>query len=123
MLPKCGSLTVEFKSDRKRLSDAELVEALVCLANTESGELCSGVEDDGQPTGLHADHMVLTGLPGLVAARTSPHSARRHAWWKCRPSPWLLHALVVTHGAGILRRAVCTRPLMLVSPTVSVFYF
>lgn len=72
MLPKSESLTVEFKSDRKRLSDAELVEALVCLANTEGGELWLGVEDDGQPTGLHADHMVLTGLPGLVAARTSP---------------------------------------------------
>ena len=78
----------QFKSDRKRLSDAELVEALVCLANTEGGELWLGVEDDGQPTGLHADHMVLTGLPGLVAARTSPHAARRHAWWKCWPSPW-----------------------------------
>jgi ATP-dependent DNA helicase RecG len=72
LIPSSESLTVEFKSDRKRLSDAELVEALVCLANTEGGELWLGVEDDGQPTGLHADHLVLTGLPGLVAARTSP---------------------------------------------------
>ena len=38
-LPAGESLTVEFKSDRKRLSDAELVEALVCLAKTEGGEL------------------------------------------------------------------------------------
>ena len=72
MIPKSESITIEFKSDRKRLSDAELVEALVCLANAEGGELWLGVEDDGQPTGLHADHMVLSGLPGLVAARTSP---------------------------------------------------
>jgi ATP-dependent DNA helicase RecG len=72
MIPQSESLTVEFKSDRKRLSDAELVEALVCLSNTEGGELWLGVEDDGQATGLHVDHMTLTGLAGMVAARTSP---------------------------------------------------
>lgn len=72
MIPNSESLTVEFKSDRKRLPDAELVEALVCLANTEGGELWLGVEDDGQATGLHAEHMALTGLAGMVAARTSP---------------------------------------------------
>ena len=72
MIPATESLTVEFKSDRKRLSDAELVEALVCLANTEGGELWLGVEDDGQASGLHADHLGLTGLAGMVAARTSP---------------------------------------------------
>jgi ATP-dependent DNA helicase RecG len=71
-LPPTETLTVEFKSDRKRLPDVELVEALVGLANTEGGELWLGVEDDGTPTGLHADHQVLAGLPGLVAARTSP---------------------------------------------------
>jgi len=71
-LPPCESLTVEFKSDRGRLSDKELVEALVCLANAEGGELWLGVEDDGRPTGLHAEHQQLIGLPGLVAARTSP---------------------------------------------------
>lgn len=71
-LPPAESLTVEFKSDRKRLSDNELVEAIVCLANAEGGELWLGVEDDGTPTGLHAEHRMLEGLPGLVAARTSP---------------------------------------------------
>lgn len=72
MIPQSESLTVEFKSDLKRFSDTDLVEALVCLANTEGGELWLGVEDDGQATGLHADHMVLTGLAGMVSARTSP---------------------------------------------------
>ncbi len=71
-LPKIESLTVEFKSDRKRLPDEELVEALACLANTQGGELWLGVEDDGTPTGLHAAHQDLKGLPGLVAAKTSP---------------------------------------------------
>ena len=47
ILPPAESLAVEFKSDRKRLSDEELVEALVCLANTEGRELWLGVEDDG----------------------------------------------------------------------------
>lgn len=71
-LPTAEALTIEFKSDRKRLPDDELVEALVCLANTEGGELWLGVEDDGTPTGLHAAHQNLAGLAGLVAARTSP---------------------------------------------------
>lgn len=74
-LPPRESLTVEFKSDRKRLSDTDLVEAVVCLANAEGGELWLGVEDDGTPTGLHADHLHLAGLSGLVAARTSPSVA------------------------------------------------
>ena len=39
IIPRSESLTVEFKSDRKRLPDDELVQALVCLANTEGGEL------------------------------------------------------------------------------------
>lgn len=71
-LPAAESLTVEFKSDRKRLSDDELVETLACLANTQGGEVWLGVEDDGQPTGLHDAHRDLTGLPGMVAAHTSP---------------------------------------------------
>lgn len=75
LLPPAESLTVEFKSDRKRLSDDDLVESLVCLANTEGGELWLGVEDDGTPTGLHEAHRNLSGLPGLAAARTSPSLA------------------------------------------------
>jgi ATP-dependent DNA helicase RecG len=72
LLPPRETLLVEFKSDRKKLSDSELVEAVICLANAEGGELWIGVEDDGTPTGLHAEHRMLDGLAGLVAARTSP---------------------------------------------------
>ncbi|SDS83603.1 ATP-dependent DNA helicase RecG [Halopseudomonas litoralis] len=71
-LPPRETLTVEFKSDRKKLSDTDLIEALVCLANAEGGELWLGVEDDGTPTGLHAEHRLLEGMAGMVAARTSP---------------------------------------------------
>lgn len=70
--PPRESLTVEFKSDRSKLPDRDLIEALVCLANAEGGELWLGVEDDGTPSGLHAEHRLLEGLAGMVAARTSP---------------------------------------------------
>lgn len=71
-LPPRETLTVEFKSDRSKLPDRDLIEALICLANAEGGELWLGVEDDGTPTGLHAEHRLLEGLAGMVAARTSP---------------------------------------------------
>ena len=44
------TLTVEFKSDRKRLPDSDLIDAVVAFANTEGGELYVGVEDDGEIT-------------------------------------------------------------------------
>ena len=34
-IPNNESLTVEFKSDRKKLPDRDLVAAVVCLANSE----------------------------------------------------------------------------------------
>lgn len=71
-LPSIETLTVEFKSDQKRLPDRDLIEAITCLANTDGGELWPCVEDNGTPTGLHPDHRQLNGLVGLVAARTSP---------------------------------------------------
>lgn len=71
-LPRCETLKVEFKSDRHRLSDKDLSEAVVCLANAEGGELWLGVEDDGQPTGLHPERLQVAGLCGAIAARTSP---------------------------------------------------
>lgn len=72
MLPEKETITVEFKSDRKRLPDRELVEAVMSMANTDGGELYVGVEDDGTPTGLHADHRNISGLAALIANRTNP---------------------------------------------------
>ena len=71
-IPPRETLTVEFKSDLKKLSDRDLIEAITCLANTDGGELWLGVEDDGTATGIHPEHRQLNGLVGLVAARTSP---------------------------------------------------
>ncbi|QQZ28782.1 ATPase [Thiothrix subterranea] len=74
-LPPHETLTIEFKSDRKKLPDSDLLAAVICLANTEGGELWLGVEDDGTPTGLHPDHQMANALVGLIAARTSPSLA------------------------------------------------
>ena len=71
-IPTSESLTCEFKSDRKCLPDRELIEAVVCMANGEGGEIYLGVEDDGRVTGLHQDHRFLDGLAALIANRTQP---------------------------------------------------
>ena len=71
-IPKRESLTVEFKSDRNRLNDRDLIAAVVCLANTDGGDLYLGIEDDGAVTGLHPAHQNLTGLTALIANLTSP---------------------------------------------------
>lgn len=72
-IPDAESLTVEFKSDAERLSDDELVEAVVCLANGEGGTLFVGVENDGAVTGLHSSRpREISGLAAMVANRTAP---------------------------------------------------
>lgn len=77
IIPEKESLNVEFKSDRKRLPDRDLLEAVVCLANTEGGDIYLGVENDGTPTGLHQEHMNLVGMAAMIANRTiSPISVR-----------------------------------------------
>jgi ATP-dependent DNA helicase RecG len=66
------SLTLEFKSDVKPLSDRELVAAIVALTNTEGGDILLGIEDDGTVNGLHQNHMNLSGLTAMVANKTNP---------------------------------------------------
>ena len=74
MIPSRETLEVEFKSDRDSLSDDQLIEALICLANAKGGVLYLGVEDDGQITGLHAKRPAdISGLAALVANRTAPN--------------------------------------------------
>lgn len=71
-IPSSESLTCEFKSDRKCLSDKDLIEAVVCMANGEGGEIYLGVEDDGRVTGLHETHRFLDALAAMIANRTRP---------------------------------------------------
>ncbi|MEG4577408.1 putative DNA binding domain-containing protein [Microcoleus sp. N3A4] len=71
-IPEQESLTVEFKSDRTRLPDKDLIETVVCLANTDGGSIYLGVEDDGQITGLHPQHQNLSTLAAMIGNRTNP---------------------------------------------------
>ena len=52
-IPNKETLTIEFKSDLKKLGDAELIEAIVGMTNTSGGNLYLGVEDNGELTGVH----------------------------------------------------------------------
>lgn len=71
------SLTVEFKSDRKKLPDEILVEAVVAFANTDGGEIYLGVEDGGEITGLHQDHADPLTLSAFISNRTVPPISTR----------------------------------------------
>jgi len=73
MISHGETMTVEFKSDQGPLADADLIEAVACLANGQGGTLLIGVEDDGTVTGLHPRHRTHPGaLAAFVASRTVP---------------------------------------------------
>ncbi|RTG98963.1 AAA family ATPase [Thermus scotoductus] len=78
------TLAVEFKGEeREALSDGELIEAIVCLANRADdspGWLLLGVEDDGRVTGARPRHRNRTDpsrLQALISNRTRPSLAVR----------------------------------------------
>jgi ATP-dependent DNA helicase RecG len=63
------SLKVEFKGEqRESLSDREIYEAVVCLANADGGILLIGVENDGRLTGARPRHGATTDPYRLQAA-------------------------------------------------------
>ena len=62
------SLEREFKSDRRQISDTEIYEEVVALANTQGGTLLVGVEDDGAVTGAKPRHGKTTDPVKLQAA-------------------------------------------------------
>lgn len=63
------SLRVEFKGEQHGpLSDRDIYENVVCLANTEGGLLLIGVEEDGSVTGARARHGTTTDPYRLQAA-------------------------------------------------------
>lgn len=72
MIPERETMEIEFKSDVKKLSDSELIDAVVAFANTHGGDLYLGVEDDGTVTGLHEQHRDATQLSAFIANRTVP---------------------------------------------------
>lgn len=76
-IPEKETLVCEFKSDRKRLPDSELIDTVVALSNTDGGDIYLGVEDDGTPTGAHKEHRDITRLAALVANKTVPPVSAR----------------------------------------------
>jgi ATP-dependent DNA helicase RecG len=62
------TLTVEFKSDRRQISDKEIYEEIVSLANSAGGTLFIGVEDSGEVTGAAPRHGTGTDPLRLQAA-------------------------------------------------------
>ena len=71
-LPECETMEIEFKSDVKKLSDSDLVDAVVAFANTNGGSLYLGIEDNGSVTGLNGQHKDITQLAAYIANRTVP---------------------------------------------------
>lgn len=72
MLPKKETLTIEFKSDRNKLQNSDIFDAIVAFANTEGGDLYLGIEDSGEVTGVHKDHKNHTTLAAFIANNTLP---------------------------------------------------
>lgn len=66
------TMTIEFKSDRDKLPDSDIIDVVVAFANTNGGDLYLGVEDGGEITGLHKDHYDTTKLAAYVANKTVP---------------------------------------------------
>lgn len=68
LIARGESFTVEFKrGQRSVMSDTDIVDAVVCLANGDGGTLLLGVEDDGRITGLEPRHGSTT-QPHLLQA-------------------------------------------------------
>lgn len=72
IIPENESLTIEFKSDVKRLSNSDIFDAVVAFANTDGGDLYLGVEDNGTITGVHPDHINPMTLSAFIANNTIP---------------------------------------------------
>lgn len=71
-IPLRETLTIEFKSDLKKLPDTDLIDAVIGMANTDGGTLYLGVEDDGTITGVHPHHADEIGVVALIANKTVP---------------------------------------------------
>lgn len=71
-IPQKETLEIEFKSDVRKLSDNDLVDAVVAFANTAGGDIFLGVENDGTPTGVHAAHRDHAQLSAFIANKTVP---------------------------------------------------
>ncbi|PWM79640.1 MAG: AAA family ATPase [Phascolarctobacterium sp.] len=109
-LPAKETLTIEFKSDLKCLSDNDIIDAIVGLANTEGGQLYLGIEDNGTATGLHNNHKDVIKMGVMVANKTVPSLAIRIDIINYGNIPVMLfeipksQSIVATSGGKVLKR-------------------
>ena len=108
LIPEKETLEIEFKSDLKRLSDSDLIDAVVAFANTHGGDLYLGVEDDGRITGLHASHRDSTQLAAFIANKTIPPISVRVETIPAEKTVLLIHVpqsrSIVASTAGKIQR-------------------
>ena len=108
LIPEKETLEIEFKSDLKRLSDSDLIDAVVAFANTHGGDLYLGVEDDGRITGLHASHRDSTQLAAFIANKTIPPISVRVETIPAEKAVLLIHVpqsrSIVASTAGKIQR-------------------
>ena len=76
-IPEKETLTIEFKSDCSGYSDADLVDEVVGMANTQGGDLYLGVEDNGDITGVGRKRQDPIGAMALIANKTIPSVSTR----------------------------------------------
>lgn len=105
------SLTDEFKSDVKKLSDEVIIDCVVAFANTNGGRLYLGVEDDGSITGLHREHADTVKLAAFIANKTVPPVSVQTETEEGE-NPYLIisvpksRAVVASSSGKILRRRI-----------------
>ncbi len=108
--PNKESLTVEFKSDRKVLPMDELYREIVAMANTDGGVLYLGIEDNGDVTGVNAQHTDLVEMTAKIQTHTVPTLSPLLTIEYFDDKPVLLiqikpsHHLVMTSDGKYLRR-------------------
>ena len=112
MLPKKETLTIEFKSDKRKYPDSEIFDAVVAFANTEGGDLYLGIEDSGEVTGVHPMHENPITLSAYIANNTIPPvSIRAEIIYDKLPVlkisvPKSLNGIVSTINGKVLHRRI-----------------
>ena len=111
-IPEKESLTIEFKSDRTKLPDSDIFEAVVAFSNTEGGDIYLGVEDDGEITGLDIAHGNPVQLNAYIANNTVPPVSVRTEIIKEEKEVLIIsvpksqNGIVATAAGKILRRRI-----------------
>lgn len=77
LFPNKETLTIEFKSDKKCISDSVIIEAVVGISNADGGAIYLGIEDNGKITGVHPNHLQPLRVESIIADKTVPPVAVR----------------------------------------------